>query len=151
MKLNIEYPGFAGWYYNKVIPNITKTNQKDILLFLVNETIAGVSIIKAEDEERKICTLMVNSNFRKNGIGMILFNKSFEILGTEKPVLTISENRITEFSKLFSYYGFEMASVCNNYYKEGMSEYCFNGNLHGDFYKRESIILDKNKQFVNFI
>ena len=124
-----EYPSFTSWYFKKVIPDI-RQGKRDIILYSHENRLAGVSIIKVDIDEKKICTLRVFHGFRNKGIGKYLFERSFELLETEKPLITVSESRLPQFSRLFDYYGFRMNKVYPNYYKIGEKEYSFNGELN---------------------
>jgi predicted GNAT family N-acyltransferase len=132
--LKSEYYNFDEWYFNKVIPNIT-ANKRDIFITLNNDNISGILIIKSDKEENKICTLRVNSNYKGNGIGKILLEKSFEKLQTEKPFITISQSRHHEFKKILTYYDFKLEYSAIHYYGLGSVEHCYNGVLDNNSLK----------------
>lgn len=131
--LNFDYPEFHSWYYNKVIPGISN-NEREILLCLVHSgddrlDVGGVSILKNTADEKKICAFRVAEAFRGNGVAKTLFEKSFELLGTEKPLITISDKRIGMFKKHIGRYGFEKVNELKDYYSRGHTEYCYNSEL----------------------
>jgi N-acetylglutamate synthase-like GNAT family acetyltransferase len=117
------YPEFRKWYTEKVIPGLFFAD-RELIIENRDNNIAGIAIIKKE--ENKLCTLRITDNFQNKGIGLKLFEKSFESLNTEKPFLTVSEEKLVEFEKIFKYYGFKMTSIHNDLYRKGKKEYFFN-------------------------
>lgn len=122
------YPSFYEWYFEKVMPGVQKGDRK-IISEIRDGKIAGIAILKNTIEEKKICTLRIAPNYQNRGIGVRLFKKSFEILQTNKPLLTVSEEKLAEFHKIFSYFNFEETDVIEGKYRVGKKEYIFNGDL----------------------
>ena len=58
---------------------------------------------------------MINPKYRKKGNSKILLKDSFEYLKTDKPVITIPEFRLNEFSSIIKAYNWEETSVIDNY------------------------------------
>lgn len=123
--LNKEYPNFDKWFFNKTVKN----KNRKIILYLVNNDISGISILKNEVNEKKICTLRVFSKYQNLGIGSVLIEKSFEELNTETPIISVSESKLNMFTKLFKKYNFKLANVHENYYINKKNEFVFNGVL----------------------
>jgi hypothetical protein len=117
------YPDFRNWYYKKVVPDILN-NQRDFILEHRQDKIVGLSLVKYE--EKKLCTLKVFDEYQNKGYGLKLFEKSFEALNTDKPFLTVSEEKYVEFEKIFKYFNFELTSVKNGLYRDNKLEYFFN-------------------------
>ena len=67
---------------------------------------------------------MVNPEYRKKGYSKLLLEDSFEYLKTEKPIITIPEFRLDEFSSIINAYEWEKSSVINNYFSKEVE---FNG------------------------
>lgn len=126
--LENEYPDFYEWYYGKVVPQL-KTGKRKIITVLDGEKIAAVMILKDEILEKKICTLRVNSNYRNKGIATKLIKMAMDELNCRKPLITVSELHIKEFSELLRYLGFSLYNKYNNYYIEGVAEYSFNAPI----------------------
>lgn len=124
-KARLYYPNFDLWYFMNVIPS-TKNGSKKILTLKINDSFRGVSIIKYS--EKKICNLTVADAYKNVGYGIKLFKKSFIELGTDKPFLTVSEEKLPEFKRLFKYFDFKLTDVKENYYRLGKKEYFFNQN-----------------------
>ena len=117
------YPDFRYWYYQKVLPDFY-SNKRDFIFENRNNNIVGLSLIKYD--EKKLCTLKVFEEYQNKGLGLKLFEKSFEKLDTDKPFLTVSQEKYEEFKKLFNYYKFELTSVKNGLYRDNKLEYFFN-------------------------
>ena len=117
------YPNFHNWYYSKVLPDIL-LNKREFIFEYRNDSIVGLSLVKYD--EKKLCTLKIFEESQNRGFGLKLFEKSFEKLGTNKPFLTVSEEKYEEFKKLFNYYKFELTSVKSGLYRSGKLEYFFN-------------------------
>ena len=118
------YPNFEDWYFKKVVPDLF-CGKRIIISENRNDNIAGVAILKL-NTEKKLSTLKVSPEYLNRGIGLKLFEKSFQLLETEKPFLTVSEEKLSEFKKLFDYYDFKMTSVHDSLYRIGKKEYFFN-------------------------
>ena len=112
-----QYPQYLKWYYSKNIPRILN-GTGEIIFYLDGLTIAGLSILKKELEEAKICTLMINEEYRKKGYSKELLESSFEFLGTDKPLITIPSNRIEEFNGIISTYDWIESAKTDIYLSE---------------------------------
>jgi len=117
------YPNFKKWYNEKVIPDLINF-KRELIIERRKDNIVGVSIVKVE--EKKLCTLRIIDKFQNRGIGLKIFEKSFEKLNTEKPFLTVSEEKLPEFKRIFNYYKFNLTSVHHDLYRDGKKEYFFN-------------------------
>jgi len=117
------YPHFETWYKDKVVPDLLNLD-RELILEERDKRIVGISIIK--ESEKKLCTLRIIDEFQNRGIGLKLFEKTFKKLDTTKPFLTVSEEKLVEFAKIFKYYGFILTSVHNDLYRNGKKEYFFN-------------------------
>lgn len=118
------YPNFEDWYFKKVVPDLF-CEQRILVSEVRDNNIAGLAILKV-NHEKKLSTLKVSPKYINKGIGLKLFEKSFQLLETEKPFLTVSEEKLSEFKKLFDYYDFKMTSAHDNLYRIGKKEYFFN-------------------------
>ena len=127
--LENEYPSFSEWYHERVCEGL-KNKTRSILLAYDDDgrNIVGVSILK-NSFEKKICTFRVIPEFQHQGIGTELMRKSIEILGTDLPLITVSENRIDEFSVLFQKFCFKEFCKYPDYYRNGKYEVSYNGYL----------------------
>ena len=90
---------------------------------------AGLLILKHTAEERKLCTLRVRPEFENRGLGLRLFDKAFEILDTSRPLLSVSDQNLPKFSKIFDYFGFICEASYRDLYVPESQELAFNGVL----------------------
>ena len=88
-----------------------------------------MSILKSTFTEKKICTFRVISDYQKMGIGTELMRQSIIELETTKPLITVSETRVYEFSKLFETFSFKNHSEKDSYYIKDKKEFIFNHAL----------------------
>ncbi|WP_187647748.1 GNAT family N-acetyltransferase [Nitrosophilus labii] len=121
----LYYPKFDLWYFGKVLPGLSFQNRK-FLIEKRDTDIAGIAIIKHSLNEKKLCTLRVIDNYQNRGIGIKLFERAFEELETDKPFLTVSEEKYEQFKRIFDYYGFKMTSKKKGLYRKDKYEYFFN-------------------------
>ena len=126
--LKSDYPNFEDWF-TKVKYDIYFGGK--ILILRLNEKgeIVAIAILKLTKREKKICVFKVLEAYRGNGESSKFMEYILTITGS-KPLITVSSNRLSEYQKLFNKFGFELCKVYDNYYKEGLSEYCFNGFLN---------------------
>ena len=92
-------------------------------------TLAGCALLKDEPDEKKLCCLFVDPNYRGQKIASKLVEDSFELLKTNKPVMTVSQQNLGMLQKLIDRYGFELTSVKESVYKPGVKEYYYNEGL----------------------
>ena len=130
-KLNKEYPFFEQWFNGLFIKIPELRMDREILLCVYNCQIVGISILKKNVEEKKICTLRVEKKYQKMSIGRTLMEMSFEWLETDKPLVTVQKSRSKEFEKLFQYYNFQLEDKKWGYYKPFSTELIYNGELPG--------------------
>lgn len=112
-----QYPEYLKWYYSKNIPRVLD-GSGEIIFFLDGLTVAGLSILKKDIHESKICTLMINKEYQKKGYSKELLESSFEFLGTDKPLITIPSNRIEEFQSIISTYDWIASEKTDIYLSE---------------------------------
>ena len=124
--LQCDYPHFEDWL-SKIFGQIKK-NKRAIVLALDNKTnvILGITILKTTEEEKKICTIRVDNQYRSKGIGKNLIETSLNILGTKYPLVTVSELRYKEFMPVFKSFGFKLVDKIKSVYHTGIYEYYFN-------------------------
>jgi len=126
--LKNSYPNFEKWYLEKVV-NGLKGGTRKIILELRDEKIAGVAIIKDTVLEKKICTISVNHEYKSKGLGIKLFERSMCLLDTDRPLASVSEDRMNEFEKVFKYFNYEFSAEYRGLYIPHKSEFSFNGVL----------------------
>ena len=80
-------------------------------------------------DEKKICTLRVAEHYRCQGIATKLLKIAHQALQCTNPLITVSSIHINEFEFLLKKNGFTLYKKYENYYKQGIVEYAFNGLL----------------------
>ena len=88
--------------------------------------LAGCSLLKNTPEEKKICCLFIDPQYRKLGIASKLISSSFELLGTTMPLITVSENNLPMLEPILKKFQFELTSVQDSVYRKGVKEYYYN-------------------------
>jgi predicted GNAT family N-acyltransferase len=123
------YPDILQWYYSRFTPGLTN-GTRAIFVYYVDNNLAGLALVKSELMEKKICTFYVKEEYRYNGIGGNLFQSCFEFLGTDKPMITVSDGKVDSFTAIFKHYAFRLEQVLNEYYSPFSREYVYNGWLN---------------------
>lgn len=131
------YDNFNYWFFNNYCNNFRVGTRKIIRCFDDKQNTLALALLKDEPCEKKICSIKVDKKYRRNGIGRNLFEYCIEVLDTDKPLITISEERYNEFSHLIEYFDFNLCQVLASYYNHNSTEYVFNGILNNK--KIESI------------
>ncbi|EIU1446434.1 TPA: GNAT family N-acetyltransferase [Pseudomonas aeruginosa] len=134
------YPLFDQWLETKVLPGLI-IGERSILVEHHQRRFSGLAIIKNDDFEQKLCCLRVMPEFQGSGTGLRLFERSFETLENDMPLLSIAEEQRDIFKKLFSYYGFELAKEYKGYYRPLKDELSFNGLIEPKF----TLVSDSSK------
>ena len=119
------YPKSRKWIFEKVIPDVNSRKRKIIFLMDDTETIKkGCLIIKDYQDEKKICTIWVNSKFKNEYEDIVN-------LKVDMPLVTLSSKckYFEIYDKIFKDYGFLLLDVKDDYYIKGIKEYCYNGVL----------------------
>lgn len=124
-----DYPNHFSWYWEKTVPAIFR-GTRNILIATVNKKVAGVAFLKKEDGENKICTLLVLDEYRGYGIATKLLEESFNYLETTKPLISIADYKLDQFSAIIKKYGWKQTQILNNgYYNDTSREIVFNGKI----------------------
>lgn len=126
--LTTTYPLMESWGYDKVYHGI-QDGTRSILLEWRDSKLAGVAILKNDELEKKICCLRIGEEYQNLGLGVRLFKRSFEELGTDKPLLSVSEIALPRFKKIFDHFGFVKTETYPDKYVKGINEISFNGYL----------------------
>lgn len=124
-----DYPNHFSWYWEKTVPAIFK-GTRDIFIATVNKQIAGVVFLKKENEEKKICTILVLDKYKGTGIATALLEESFRYLETTKPLLSIADYKLDQFAFIIKKYGWKQTQVLSDgYYNNASREIVFNGKI----------------------
>jgi len=129
--ISTDYPKHKSWFYQKHLPETFDYNSGRDILFAYDENhkIYGTAFIKNDILEKKICTLFVDKNTRGLGIGTKLIEKSVEILGTTKPMITIADYKLPMFEKIIEKYDWKHTQTVKGLYNDRSAELVYNGTL----------------------
>jgi len=58
-----------------------------------------------------------------------MMSETINFLGTKSPKITVSENRIEQFSSILNRFNFNLENIYPSYYLKGKKEYSFNGEI----------------------
>lgn len=122
------YPRFDEWFALKVLPGIS-AGERTLLVEVRDSAAVGLLILKHSATEKKLCTLRVRPHYESRGLGVRLFQKTFELLGTERPLLSIAEPSVPKFERLFRHFGFAKEAVYEGRYMSMIDEFAYNGLL----------------------
>lgn len=127
------YPNILKWFKEKVCSDFQLRENREILLAMLpleqNIKFVGFAILKDTVEEKKICTIRIDEEHQKKGIGEKLFRKAFEVLKTKRPLITVSEENEECFKNLFEKFNFEKKEEKKDLYAKGIKENIYNGYL----------------------
>lgn len=127
-KLNFicqDYPDHRKWFKDKVVVGISN-GTREIIACNINDNLAGVTILKHTSEEAKICTLYVSEHYRGKGIASSLLERSFKYLGTTKPVITMSSDKVAQFNDFINRYEWKETRRVKDMYRKDSIEVIFN-------------------------
>lgn len=126
---NIEkdYPKHYSWFHDKFVKELDG-KKREIIFYADDNIIYGVAFLKKSENEKKICTIMVNEKFRNKGIGTIILEEAFQFLGTCKPLITMPDYKEICFRKIIDKYKWEQKQSIDSCYSKN-KEIIFNGFL----------------------
>lgn len=130
------YPNFDEWFDTKVLPGVA-LGERTVIIEEREGHSVGLLILKHTDKEQKLCTLRVRPEFEYRGLGVRLFNTAFEVLGTNRPLLSVSEVALPKFARLFEHFGFAWEATYQGLYLPRVQELSYNGLLKTDRAKHD--------------
>jgi len=125
--LNKIYPEYKKWFYDKQIKGCLNGKRNILFIKNENEKIIGMSSLKKDNYEKKICTLFVKEEYRNKGYGNLLLEKSLSYLETINPLVTIAEENIFMFEKIIKKYDWKLTDIRKN---GNVCEYVYNKNTN---------------------
>lgn len=121
------YPEYTEWFMKKHIPGIY-LGTRDTIIAVHNNKIIGVSNIKRE-KENKLCTVYFDPKYRKQKLGISLVDKSIELLGDSKPLITMPSSYLPQFKNIIKRYDWQLTDCIRDCYLQNTSELVFNGEI----------------------
>lgn len=120
------YPGHKQWLNDKFMQGLKKGDGRAYCFAVAGRRLTGVSLLKNTAAEKKICCLFVLPDYRRMGIASKLIQSSFEILNTQKPLMTVSNNNLEQLQPLLKHFGFELSRTQTGAYRPDLEEYFYN-------------------------
>lgn len=145
--MTCDYPFFGEWL-NMAMSELT-TGRREALVLTEEDKprrLIGLTILKNDPEEKKICTIRVAPDYQRQGWGTALIKKSMEILGTDKPLITVSEKHIGVFKAFLKQFDFRVVNKVKSLYHVGEYEYFFNVP-----YLHRNVLISIKAQYVDKI
>jgi len=120
------YPNFNSWLRFKFQQSNIDRGLRKILVATTSQGVVGVALLKKQNGEKKICTFFVSPSYRGLGIGSKLMHLSFAWLETEKPMITVSEERKESLDPILKKFNFCLSKTLLGYYRDNKLEYFYN-------------------------
>ncbi|WP_438455661.1 hypothetical protein [Vreelandella venusta] len=114
------YPDFTQWLYFTFRPSFI-AGKRDIIVAYSRNELIGLSLIKKDSVEKKICTFYTFPKYRDQQIGFDLMSISMDLLKSNV-VITASEDRSHELEPLLNKFNFKCEKKITGYYKENKIE-----------------------------
>ena len=118
------YPNYSRWYHQTFLSGLKK-GSRALIMAEEKGKLVGVALIKNTPEEKKLCTLFVHSENRRQGIGQKLLAQSIQELG-QKPLVSVSEKNMSGVSSLFKRFKFHLSACKKGVYLPQNAEFYFN-------------------------
>lgn len=115
------YPGFKEWLYFKFRAEFI-SGSRDILVAYEGGNIAGLSLLKFDTAEHKVCTFYVLPEYRGLGIGHDLMDRSLSLLCNKDVLISVSQEREIELSSVLKQSGFKLHHKTEGLYRAGAVE-----------------------------
>lgn len=120
------YPEYLTWFLEKHVPGIY-SGTRDTIIAVDNNKLIGVSNIKFK--ENKLCTLYFDPKYRKQRLGLSLVDKSIDLIGNSKPLITMPSSYVPQFKNIIKRYDWQLTDCIKDCYQENTNELIFNGEL----------------------
>ena len=128
----ISKPGLRVYAKHDELPRVLN-GTGEIIICMVNNNVAGVTILKKNGRERKICTLYVVEGYRKKHIATNMLEYAFKYLETTKPLITIADYKVPLFESIIKKYHWKLIQTMEEgYYNDFSREKVFNEHLYPD-------------------
>lgn len=133
--VKMDYPNYKEWFFTRQLPETLHSDRRNILFVKDKDEIIGVANLLNDENEKKICSLYVKSDYQKQGIGSMLVEESMKWLNTKCPIISLTKERYNIYKPLIEKYNWKLTRVINGYYKEGVEEWFFNVPESNTVYK----------------
>ena len=118
------YPNFDAWLNFKFRRNLS-SGERNIVLATDGSNILGLSLLKKNKDESKICTFYVPEEYRGMNVGKDLMSKSLSILDNQNSLITVADERHKELKPLLDSSGFKLIKSIDALYREDSTEHFY--------------------------
>lgn len=66
--VKMDYPNYKEWFFTRQLPETLHSDRRNILFVKDKDEIIGVANLLNDENEKKICSLYVKSDYQKQGI-----------------------------------------------------------------------------------
>lgn len=119
------YPEIKLWYWNVFAKGFFRGERE--ILFAKDSLgkLAGFSLLKNSDYEKKICTFYILPEFRESNLGKKLLPIAIDLVGSKEVGITVSEVVSSTLTPLLSSYDFEIEKIEKNLYIAESKEFFY--------------------------
>ena len=125
LPISDSYPNIQNWFEKQVVPGLS-VGSRMLFIHRKEGKVVALGIAKKTSKEKKVCTVRVASEYVGKGLGIKIFKEAMIWLETDKPHLTVSEDKLAEFERIFEFFGYKLTSTVSGLYKPNKVEYLFN-------------------------
>ena len=122
------YPKLNKWYREVFLVGLMQ-KERAYIIAKDDGKLVGCALLKKTPNEKKICSLYVQSDYRRRGIGEQMLKMALSELG-KSPEMSISQKNIHFFQPLLERYGFQLSYKKRGEYTPNNTEYHFNTPKH---------------------
>lgn len=122
------YPTFSNWLLHRVIPTLGDRT-RCVIVARDRQRIAGFAIVKHDETEKKLCSLVVSPSARLTGVSNALMDESLLWLNTDRPTATVGSDVGQRYLALLQRYNFRRLREIQGLYRSGVGEWVFNSDL----------------------
>lgn len=121
-----DYPNHKKWFFTKQLPETLYSDRRNILFVKDKDEVIGVANLLKDENEKKICTLYVKSEYQGQGIGSMLVEESMKWLNTKYPIISFTKESYSICKPFIDKYNWKLTRIIKGFYKEDVEELFFN-------------------------
>ena len=145
--LQQTYPDYQNWYEKTFLAGLKK-GERGIIVAMDDKKIVGCALIKNTRLEKKLCTLFVRPNDRRQGIGEQLLKAAIQKLG-QNPLVSVSQKNKHFVDTLFRKFNFQLTAMKKGVYQPESMEYFFNDERAQTIQnKLIPVLIQRKKQLI---
>ncbi|MBA6232187.1 MULTISPECIES: GNAT family N-acetyltransferase [unclassified Colwellia] len=118
------YPNFNAWLNFKFRRNLC-SGERNIVLATDGDNVLGLSLLKTNKDENKICTFYVPKQYRCMNIGNELMIKSLSILDNQSSFITVADERHSELKPFLLSHDFKLEKSVDSLYRDNIKEHFY--------------------------